>query len=305
MEIKDFNQLREMARGGKKMRVGVIGGQDENALSALVLADELVDATLFGDPALIEASLEKLGIPAGRYEIAPVAEGESPVLAAAKMVHEGKIDMLQKGKISTGDLFKGIFSREADLRSGQLMSHLVFKEIPGWKKLLAITDGALTPVPTYEQKKLILTNALDFLHGIGYECPKVAALCAVEKVSPKMVETQDAAALKEEWKNGAFPGCFFEGPVSYDIAVSPHVAELKGFDCKESGNFDLFLVPSVVVGNILGKCLVYTAHATMGSIVLGCRVPVIMGSRGASSDDKYNSIALGVCYARMRAEKAV
>lgn len=300
MVIQNFKQLDQMAHTStEKKVVGVINGHDENALSALQLADDLVDAILFGDPALIRNALDKLNIPQDRYRIVAINEDVHPVVAASEYVHRGEVDMLMKGKISTGDLFKGIFSHEANLKSGAKMSHMVFKEIPGSKKLLAITDGALTPYPTYEDKKVILNNALAFLHGIGYECPNVAALCAVEKVSPKMQETVDAAQLKQDWLDGAFPNCNFEGPISYDIAVSPHVAQLKGFSCPWSGDFDLFLVPSVVVGNILGKCLVYTAHAKMGSIVVGCKVPVIMGSRGASKDDKYNSIALGVVYANM------
>lgn len=301
MVIQNFSQLDEMAHSGaRKMTVGVINGEDENALLALRHADELVNAVLFGNPALIGAEMDRLGISRSRYRIESVSPGENPVMAAAECIRTGEVDMLMKGKISTGELFKGIFSHDADLRSGERMSHLVFKEIPGSRKLISITDGALTPVPTCEEKKQILRNALGFLHGIGYECPNVAALCAVEKVSPKMQETIDAAELKQAWQRGEFPGCNFEGPISYDLAVSPRVAELKGFQCPWCGDFDLFLVPSVVVGNILGKCLVYTAHARMGSIVLGCRVPVIMGSRGASSDDKYNSIALGVVFANLR-----
>lgn len=301
MVIQNFKQLDQMAREstGKKV-VGVINGHDENALSALQLADDLVDAILFGNPELIVEALDKLSISRDRYRIVAVNEDEHPVVVAAEYVHRGEVDMLMKGKISTGDLFKGIFRREANLKSGAKMSHMVFKEIPGREKLLAITDGALTPHPTYEDKKVILSNALAFLHDIGYECPNVAALCAVEKVSPKMQETIDAAQLKQDWLGGEFPNCNFEGPISYDIAVSSQVAQLKGFSCPWSGDFDLFLVPSVVVGNILGKCLVYTANAKMGSIVLGCKVPVIMGSRGASKDDKYNSIALGVLYVNLK-----
>lgn len=301
MVIQNFKQLDQMAREStEKKVVGVINGHDENALSALQLADDLVDAILFGNPELIAETLDKLGISRDRYRIVAVREDEHPVVMAAEYVHRGEVDMLMKGKISTGDLFKGIFRHEANLKSGAKMSHMVFKEIPGREKLLAITDGALTPYPTYEDKKVILSNALAFLHDIGYECPNVAALCAVEKVSPKMQETIDAAQLKQDWLGGEFPNCNFEGPISYDIAVSPQVAQLKGFSCPWSGDFDLFLVPSVVVGNILGKCLVYTANAKMGSIVLGCKVPVIMGSRGASKDDKYNSIALGVLYANLK-----
>lgn len=300
MVIHNFAQLDTIARTtSNKKTIGVINAQDEHALQALQLADDLVDAILFGNSAFILPELWRLGIPEDRYKIVEVPENEHPVITASHYIHEGSVNMLMKGKISTSDLFKGIFSHEADLKGSTKMSHLVFKEIPGSRKLVAITDGALTPQPSYEDKKAILHNALEFLHGIGYTCPNVAALCAVEKVSPKMQETVDAAQLKADWQSGEFPGCNFEGPISYDIAVSPAVAKLKGVHCPWSGNFDLFLVPSVVVGNILGKCLVYTAHAKMGSIVLGCKVPVIMGSRGASKDDKYNSIALGVVYSNM------
>ena len=83
-----------MARSGsRRMTVGVINGQDENALQALQLADGLVDAVLFGDPALIGAELDKLGIARSRYQIVPAAPDGNPVAAAARLVHSGEIDM--------------------------------------------------------------------------------------------------------------------------------------------------------------------------------------------------------------------
>lgn len=302
MAVRDFKQISEMARaGGKRKTIGVLNACDVNVLEAVESARDIADAILIGDPQEIREKLDEAGI-RGDYRIEAPGEDGDVVAKAAELVHAGEIHMLMKGKISTGDMFKGIFKKETGLRGGQLMSHLVFKEIPGARKIIGITDGALSIQPSCEDKKHILSNALDFMHGIGYECPNVAVLCAIEKVNPKMQETVDAAELKEAWKRGEFPGCNLEGPISYDIAVSAEVAARKGFDCAWCGDFDLLLVPSVVVGNILGKCLVYTAKAKMGSIVLGCKVPVIMGSRGASAEDKYNSIALGVVYANLRKE---
>ena len=301
MAVRDFRQISEMAHAvGERKTIGVLNACDVNVLEAVENARDIADAVLIGDSQAIHEKLEEAGIRRD-YRIEAPAEGEDVITKAAQLVRAGEVHMLMKGKISTGDMFKGIFRKETGLRSGHLMSHLVLKEIPGASKLIGITDGALSIQPTCEDKKHILDNALGFMHGIGYECPNVAVLCAIEKVNPKMQETVDAAELKQAWQRGEFPSCNLEGPISYDIAVSAEVAARKGFNCPWCGDFDLLLVPSVVVGNILGKCLVYTAKAKMGSIVLGCKVPVIMGSRGASAEDKYNSIALGVVYAGLKA----
>ena len=51
--------------------------------------------------------------------------------------------------------------------------------------------------PDLDQKRDIVDNAVSIFKGFGYEKPKVAVLCAVEVLNPKMPETVDAAELKK------------------------------------------------------------------------------------------------------------
>jgi phosphate butyryltransferase len=146
--------------------------------------------------------------------------------------------------------------------------------------------------PDLAQKKQILINALDFMSALGYERPAVAALCAIEKLNPDMPETVHACELKRLVSEGVIPGCSFEGPISYDLAMSPEAAHLKSFDCPLAGDFDVLLVPNLVAGNLLGKCMVYTMKGKMAGLILGAQAPIVLTSRSASAEEKYNSIAI-------------
>ena len=108
-----------------------------------------------------------------------------------------------------------------------------------------------------------------------------------------MPETVHAAELKRMSLDGELANCYVEGPISYDLAMVPEIAEIKGFDCPCAGDFDIMLAPEIVVGNVLGKCLVYTCGGRMAGLVLGCKVPIVLTSRGSSADEKYYSLALG------------
>ena len=51
--------------------------------------------------------------------------------------------------------------------------------------------------PDLNQKKGLILNAVGTLRAMGWERPRVAVLCAVEKVNPRMKETVEAAELAE------------------------------------------------------------------------------------------------------------
>ncbi|MDD3919755.1 MAG: phosphate acyltransferase [Eubacteriales bacterium] len=293
MALKNFDDLIAKVKGNARKTVAVVEAHDAHALEAVIHASDIVDAVLVGDPEKIGAVLKELGEKPDRYPIVQVPEGMHPSVCAAKLIHEGKADFLMKGKIMTGDLLKGVLSPEADMRTGGLMSHIVINEVPGYHKLLCVTDGGMCTYPDLEKKKQIVQNAVDFFHGLGYERPNIAALCAIETVNPKMQETVDAAALKEMSLSGELSGCYVEGPISYDLAMVPELSEAKGYSSPAVGEFDILLVPEIVVGNVLGKCLVYTCGGRMAGVVLGCKVPIVLTSRGSSAEEKYYSLALG------------
>lgn len=293
MPLKDFDSLISKVKGSSRKTVALIEAHDEHALQAVIAAQDIVDAVLVGDAEKIREALAALGEKPDRFKIAQTPEGMHPSVYGSHLIHEGKADFLMKGKIMTGAMLKGVLSPEADMRTGRTMSHLLLVQFPGYHKLLGITDGGMCPAPDLEMKKQIVENAVGFFHRVGYEKPNIAALCAVETVSPRMQETVDAAELKRMSLAGELPNCYVEGPISYDLAMLPDMCKTKGFDTPCAGEFDILLVPQITVGNALGKCLTYTCGGTNAGLILGCKVPIVLTSRGASAEEKYHSLALG------------
>ena len=88
------------------------------------------------------------------------------------------------------------------------------------------------------QKKGLILNAVGTLRAMGWERPRVAVLCAVEKVNPRMKETVEAAELAEMNRSGEIPDCVVEGPISYDVAMDPRIAAIKGYRSENCGRFE-------------------------------------------------------------------
>jgi phosphate butyryltransferase len=152
----------------------------------------------------------------------------------------------------------------------------------------------MIPVPTLEQKADIARNAATFFRSIGYKRPNIAALCASEIRSEKMPETVDAAELQAMCQRGELGDCLLEGPLSFDIAVSHESAVIKGFKSEISGETDILLIPNITVGNVLAKGLIYWAKAVMAGCIIGAKTPIVLTSRGASTEEKLLSILLSI-----------
>ena len=297
MAIKSFDDLIAKVKSGKKSTVALVCANDEHALQAVIHASDIVNAVLVVEKDKVEDLnnlLAELGKNPSDLDLEVVTEGMHHSVSAAKHLNAGKADFLMKGKIMTGNLLKGVLAPEAELRTGGLMSHVMLFEVPGYHKLLGVTDGGMCAYPDLEKKIGGVKNAVEFFHGIGVEKPNVAALCAIETVNPKMQETVDGAELKRMSLAGELGECYVEGPISYDLAMVPELSEVKGYTaCPCCGDFDILLVPEIVVGNVLGKCLTYTAGGRMAGLIMGCKVPIVLTSRGSSADEKYYSLAMG------------
>lgn len=189
-------------------------------------------------------------------------------------------------------MMKAFIARENGMRTGRLMSQVAFVENPFYHKLLALTDSTLNPKPDLAQKKQILENAVEVFHSMGVECPKVAVLAAAETLNPKLQESTDAQALKEMYQRGEITGCIVEGPISIDLSIEPESAKIKGYDSPVAGDADLLICPDLVSGNMMGKMMLFMG-ARSANVVVGARAPVILCSRSATEEDKFQSILLG------------
>ena len=107
---------------------------------------------------------------------------------------------------------------------------------------------------------------------------------------PKIIETVDAAALKQAALGGEFGRCYLEGPISLDLALDAESAKIKGYESPVTGRTDILVVPSMTAGNIMVKALIEFAGAKMAGVVIGAKCPIALNSRSASFEEKYNSL---------------
>ena len=294
MAITSFQDIVTAVQNNeKKTKVAVVQAQDKHALEAVVeaTADGLISPILIGDADAIAAILGELGANADDYEII-AAEDEAAALAkAVELVKAGEANAMMKGKLQTGDFMRAVV-KDDEMKRGGLISLVGLYETPKYHKLFAVSDMGMNTYPDLEGKKKILLNAVELLHAMGVECPKVACLSAVEKLNPKMPDAVDGDALKQMNASGEIEGCLIEGPISFDLAMVQGAAADKGYESPVAGDADLLLVPDIVSGNLLTKCFTEFADAGTAGIMVGARVPLIVTSRSAKSSDKYNSIAL-------------
>lgn len=295
--FKDFTAEAQQMK--KKTIIAVVEAQDEHTLESVIQATDngIMIPSLIGNAEEIKTLLTKFGADASKYEIVGTDGVDASLAKAVELVNAGKATSVMKGKLESGQFMKAILSKENGLIQGGKLSLIGFYETPKYHKIFAVSDFGLNMYPSVEDKKAIIENAVRLLHAIGVENPKVAVLSSIEKVNPKMQDTVDGDALKKMNADGKLTGCIVEGPISFDLATSKDAAKIKGYDSPVAGDADLLIVPDIVAGNMLVKCLTGLVGAQTAGTVLGARVPVILTSRSAEAKDKYYSIALAACAA--------
>jgi phosphate butyryltransferase len=293
--LKNFRELENLARKKGRKTIVVPSPESPSILEGLKMSLDFVKPILVGNSSEIKKLLDK--IPLDGVEIISAHSGEEALTLALHLVKTGSADLLMKGKMITPDFLRGVLHRERGLRAEGILSHVAVHEISTYPKLLWLTDAGVNPHPNWEKRVGILRNAIDALHKLGYNSPKVALLASVETVHPELPETMEAAAFAKMAERGGFGDVLMDGPLAFDIAISREAAQLKGIESEVAGDVDLLVVPDVTTGNVLSKALIYLAGAKVGGVVLGALVPIVLLSRADTPERKYYSIVLAVSLA--------
>lgn len=290
--LRNFRDLHYKVGNSAPKTVAVACAHDPHTLEAVFRAAEegILRYILIGrrdDILQISGEL--------RHEVLPEAiihteSDEEAARTAVQLIREGKADFIQKGLMQTSTILKAVVNKETGIGLGRPMSHTALLEIPKYHKLLGVTDGGMIPYPDLETKKAIIQNAVDMFRKLGYERPLVSVVGPAETVNPKIVETVDAAALKESALAGEFGNCYVEGPISLDLAMDRESAKVKGYESPVTGETDILLVPNITAGNMMVKGLLEFADAKMVGCVIGAKCPIALNSRSASFEEKYNSL---------------
>lgn len=273
--------------------MAVAAAEDPEVIEAVVEASErhLARFILFGNQ---EKMITLLGSRQKNVKMVHTDSKASAAELAVKCVYHKEADILMKGNIPTNIFLKAVLNKDFGLKTGNVLSHTAVFEIPGFDRLILITDAAMNIAPNLEQKAQIVQNAVLIAKSIGIDQPKVAPLAAVEVVNPAMQATLDAAALTMMNRRGQISGCLIDGPLALDNAVSSLAAEHKGVFSEVAGGADILLVPTIEVGNALYKSLLYFAKAKVAAVVGGAKVPIVLTSRADSSESKLYSLALAL-----------
>jgi phosphate butyryltransferase len=298
--IKNFDQLREEAIKCEQKTIAVAVAGDLDVLEAVKESLELgiSEFILVGDEGKINEISKEIGLDLEKVTIINETNDAKACELAVKEVSQGEADLLMKGLVSTSVILRAVLNKEYGLRTGKLLSHVAVLEAKEYNKLILMTDGGMVINPDIYQKVQLIENATKVAKNLlQIELPKVAPLCAVEKVNPEMQATVDAAILTAMNRRGQIKDCIIDGPLNLNGAVSKEAAKHIGLDSPVAGDADIYLVPYIEVGNVMYKSMVYFAKARCAGIVVGAKVPIVLTSRADSHDAKVNSIASAVLLA--------
>jgi len=226
-----------------------------------------------------------------------ISDHEEAARTVMSMARAGEADVVMKGTLETATFMRAALDRDNGLRVGRLLTHVAVFEIPGFNRLLLISDAGIIVAPDIYQKIVIVQSAIEVAHKLGLEQPKVAILAASELVDPKIPSTVDAANLSKMAERGQIRGGVVDGPLALDNAISEASIAIKGINSPIAGQADILIVPSVEAGNLLAKAITYFGHGEMAGVVVGGCAPLVVTSRSDSHTTKLVSIALGVLLA--------
>ena len=294
MKNSGFSFLYEAAKKQSKQRLVVANGVDVHTLEAVTEAVKLgiVDVIITGNGELIASLCAELDLDKDDYEMIHCENEQLAVEAAVSLVKSGKANLIMKGLVSTDQFMKAILNKEKGiLPQDTLLAHITLMNITTYHKPLLVSDVAIVPLPDLNQKKQITHYLIKAAHKLGVDRPKVAFITATEKVIAKMPATTDAAALKQMWLNGEFNASVCDGPMALDVALDTESARIKGITSEVAGDADCLLFPNIEAGNVFYKANTKLINSSIAAIVVGTMVPIVLSSRGDTTETKLNSIA--------------
>jgi phosphate butyryltransferase len=279
----------------KKHRIAVAWAHDINTINAIHKAVNygLADALMIGQASEIRNICRKTGID---HELFTIIDSDDEIKASAEAVRlarSGEADIVMKGLVGTDKFLKAIMDKTNGLLiPDAVLSYVCAIELPGYHKLLFITDPAVIPVPTLAQKKIMAEYAIEMAGRFGISKPKIALISASEKPSRHFQSSRDYEVLCKMAKDGQIADCIMDGPLDIFLACDNKSVEIKGVNTPINGDADILLFPSLESSNPFYKGLMLFAQGELAGIIRGTEKPVVVMSRSESEKSKFYCIAL-------------
>lgn len=294
-----YQQLYRMANGLPPLTTAIVHPVgNESILGAIAAAQANIITPIFvGPQARIMNAAKACSVDLSKYQIINVKHSEESAETAVELAKTAKVEALMKGEIHTDELMHFVVKKDSGLRTARRMSHVFVIEASYYHKPLFLTDAAINIFPNLSDKKDIVQNAIDLFKSLGFGTPKVALLSATEEVNSAIPSTLDATALCKMSDREQIYGGILDGPLAFDLAVSPESVKIKKIKSEVAGDADIIVAPDIESGNMLYKQMAFLAKAESAGIVLGARVPIILTSRSSDTESRKASSAMALLYA--------
>jgi phosphate acetyltransferase len=157
--------------------------------------------------------------------------------------------------------------------------------------VLAYGDCAIVPDPSAEELADIAISSARTAAQFGID-PRVAMLSYSTGESGSGAGVDKVRAATELVRQRD-PQLLVEGPIQYDAAVDPTVAEAKMPDSTVAGRATVLIFPDLNTGNNTYKAVQRSAGAiAIGPVLQGLNKPVNDLSRGALVEDIVYTVAI-------------
>jgi phosphate acetyltransferase len=288
--------------------------------SARLLAMDLVDLVLLGDPGVIRQKAAELGldIPWQLIEVInPVIDERYEDYAqtyyalrkhknvnldmardamadvsyfGTMMIYKGDADGMVSGAMHTTQHTILPALQFIKTKPGvSVVSSVFFMCLPD--RVSVFGDCAINPNPSAEELAEIAISSARSSQAFGIE-PRIAMLSYSSGSSGKGVDV-DRVRQATELVRQLRPDLKIEGPIQYDAAVDPLVGKSKLPQSEVAGQASVLIFPDLNTGNNTYKAVQReTGAMAIGPMLQGLNKPVNDLSRGCTVDDVFNTVVL-------------
>lgn len=320
-------QLIERARADRKTIV-LPEGDDDRVLRAAgrVLQRKIADLIILGDETAIRARAAELAVDiAGAQVLDPrTSEHLDDFAREYTELRKHKGMTLERARETVTDIsYFGTMMVHRGIADGMVSgaahttahtirpSFEIIKTVPGVStvssvflmcladRVLAYGDCAVVPDPSSEQLADIAVSSAATATRFGIDA-RVAMLSYSTGESGSGADVDKVRVATGLVRERA-PELLVEGPIQYDAAIEPTVADAKLPGSEVAGRATVFIFPDLNTGNNTYKAVQRSAGAVaIGPVLQGLRKPVNDLSRGALVTDIVNTVAITAIQAQQQ-----
>ena len=318
----EYNLLQKAI--AHKQHIVLPEGEEIRILKAaeILLRKKVVDLTLLGDKDKIQKKINKLDLSLDDVKIIEVKEDpffneyaqayymlrknkgitldvardrmEDISFFGTMMIKQGRADGMVSGAVhTTANTIRPAFQIIKTKPNITIVSSVFFMCLDD--HVLVYGDCAVNPSPNAKELAEIAISSAQTANLFGIE-PRIAMLSYSTGESGKgenVQKVREATSLAKKMSQKLGLDLKLEGPIQYDAAVDPQVANIKLPDSEVAGKATIFIFPDLNTGNNTYKAVQRSSGAVaIGPVMQGLNSPVNDLSRGCTVTDIVNTVAI-------------